>query len=141
MTTYMVDKTSGIIAERIRRAEEKVARERGGFSLFGLFEREDVPGKWDLVAAAPWLAERGAGIKQIIDLVGAVFDAKDWAIIATVVPLETESDFVQAITRKYTLEHGLEEIGNVYVNGTYVNHAFLITANKLAARTVEAVAA
>lgn len=62
-------------------------------------------------------------------LLNAVFNAKEWKIIATVVTLEPSSDFVQAITRRYQFEHRVEEIGNIYVNGLYINHAYLITAN------------
>lgn len=129
MTTYIVDTTSVGIANRFRDAEQEVARQRGGFSLFALFEREETPGKWDLVAAAPWLETSRNEIRELIDAVSTVFSVKDWKIIATVVPMKGASDFVQAITRKYHLEHGLEEIGSTYVNGVYITHAFLITSD------------
>ena len=36
--------------------ERDVSAEKGGFSLFGLFHREEASfDKWDLVIAAPWL--------------------------------------------------------------------------------------
>lgn len=130
MNNYRVDTTAVTIAENFRKAEEEVARERGGFALFGLFEMEDHPGRWDLVAAAPWLdALSTSGIKEVIDAVSKHFSVKDWKIISVVVTMKTDSDFAQAITRKYHLEHQVEEIGNTYVNGVYVSHAFLITSN------------
>ncbi len=129
MTTYIVDTTSVGVAEKFREAEEKVARQRGSFTLFALFEREEAPGKWDLVAAAPWLDTSRNDIKELIDTLNAYFSVKDWKIIATVVPMKESSDFVQAITRKFHFEHQLEEIGSTYVNGVYITHAFLITAN------------
>ena len=128
MTAYIVDTTSVAVAEKFREAEEKVARQQGDFTLFALFEREEVPGKWDLVAA-PWLDTSRNSIKELIDALNAFFDVKDWKIIATVVPMKESSDFVQAITRKYHFEHQLEEIGSTYVNGLYITHAFLITSN------------
>src|SRR5438552_8807268 len=36
----------------------KIEAKHGPFALFGLLMREDSPGTWDLVVAAPWL-ERG----------------------------------------------------------------------------------
>lgn len=129
MTDYVVDTTSVSIAERFREAEEKVARQRGGFSLFGLFELEEHPGKWDLIAVAPWLDTSPSIIKEVIDTLSVFFNVRDWKIIAAVVPMKTSSDFVQAITRKYHFEHQVEEIGNTYVNGLYITHAFLITSN------------
>lgn len=129
MTAYFVDTASVAVAEKFREAEEEAARQRGGFTLFALFEREEAPGKWDLVAAAPWLDTSRNSIKELIDTLNAFFSVKDWKIIATVVPMKESSDFVQAITRKYHFEHQLEEIGSTYVNGLYITHAFLITSN------------
>lgn len=129
MTAYIVDTTSISIADKFREAEEKVARQRGGFTLFGLFELEDLPGRWDLVAAAPWLEASSNGIKELIDVVAPAFGDTDWKIVVGVVPMKGSSDFVQAITRKYHFEHQLEEIGSTYVNGVYITHAFLITSN------------
>ena len=129
MTTYHVDTASLMLAERFRIAEEKVAEERGSFSLFGLFETEDMPGRWDLVASAPWLETGYSGIKRLIDALRAHFDGKDWQGVSVVVPMTTETDFVRAITRKYQFEHQVEEIGSTYANGVYISHAFLITSN------------
>ncbi len=129
MRDYTVDTTSVHLAERFREAEREVAQQRGGFTVFGLFELEDMPGNWDLVAAAPWLDTSRNSIKELIDTLNAFFSVEDWKIIATVVPMKESSDFVQAITRKYHFEHQLEEIGSTYVNGLYITHAFLITSN------------
>ena len=35
------------IAEKLRYAEERVTEERGGFFLFGLFERQEMPARWE----------------------------------------------------------------------------------------------
>lgn len=44
---------------RLRERMHKIeAKKKERFRLFGLFMREDSPGKWDLVISAPWL-ERG----------------------------------------------------------------------------------
>ena len=137
MTTYTVDKISVSIAEKLREAEKIVAMQHGDFTLFGLFELEESPGKWDLVAAAPWLETRRNKIADLIEMLGAVFDVKDWKIISAVVPMKVTSDFVQAITQKYDIDHSLEEIGNTYVNGTYINHAFIITSNKSPVTIIE----
>ena len=129
MTTYRVDTASIMLAEKFRIAEERVAEERGSFSLFGLFETEEMPGKWDLVASAPWLETGYNGIKGLIDALRVHYKADGWQAVSVVVPLTPDSDFVQAITRKYHIEHEVEEIGNTYVNGVYISHAFLITSN------------
>ena len=129
MTNYVVDTATTKIVEKFRAAEEQVAQERGRFSLFGLFELEEVSGKWDLVAAAPWLSASRNDIQELIDELNAFFNVQDWKIIAAVVPIKEPSDFVDAVNQKYHLEHGIEEIGRTYVNGLYISHAFLITSN------------
>lgn len=136
MRNYSVDTTSVHLAEKFCEAEREVAQQRGGFTLFGLFELEDMPGNWDLIAAAPWLDTSRSSIKELIDALNAFFSVQDWKSIATVVPMPESSDFVQAITRKYRFEHQVEEIGNAYVNGLYISHAFLITANPSSAQVV-----
>lgn len=106
-----------------------MAQDRGGFTLFGLFEMEEPTGNWDLIAAAPWLGTNRNAIQEIIESVSAHFSVEDWQIIAAVVPMEPSSDFVRAITRKYRFEHQVEEIGTTYVDGLYISHAILITSN------------
>lgn len=128
-------------AERFRRMESIIARERGGFNLFGLFQEEEAGSGWTLVAAAPWLDAGGAGIRQLVTLLNDATSVKEWNIIATVLTIAPSSDFVQAITRKYHFEHQVEEIGNVYVNGLYISHAFIITAALPAAITEQPVVA
>ena len=41
--------------EKLRLVMDEVTEEKGPFTLFGLFLREDAPNKWDLVVSAPWL--------------------------------------------------------------------------------------
>jgi hypothetical protein len=33
--------------------ERKLSSDKGPFTLFALFERQDIPSRWDLVVAAP----------------------------------------------------------------------------------------
>ena len=43
------------IIEKLASLERDIASEKGEFSLFALFLREDAEDKWDLLASAPWL--------------------------------------------------------------------------------------
>ena len=43
--------------EKFRKFMEEAASERGAFTAFALFLREDAPGVWDLVVSAPWLKD------------------------------------------------------------------------------------
>lgn len=48
----------------LRDFEQKLAKERGPFTLFALVERPEFPGMWDLVVAAPWF---GPSVRQTLD--------------------------------------------------------------------------
>jgi hypothetical protein len=117
------------IAQHLRDAEEKVSSERGGFSLFGLFERERTPGRWDLIVSAPWLKTDYAGTKEIIALLRDKMGFDDWQIVSAVFPLEPSVEYVRWFTQRYHVEHQLEEFYNAVFNGVSVSRAFIITAN------------
>ena len=45
------------LTEKFTRLESQIAQEKGDFTLFALFMREDVPDRWDLIVSAPWLGD------------------------------------------------------------------------------------
>jgi len=46
------------ILDKFVSLERDIASEKGEFSLFALFLREDAEDNWDLLASAPWLEKR-----------------------------------------------------------------------------------
>ncbi len=122
------------MAYKFRDAEKQISYEEGDFYLFGLFEREQVPGRWDLVASAPWLKTDREGTHHLIVTLRDKMDIEDWSLIGAVVPLEPSAFFVQGVTNQLYLEHGVEEINdfnplNQGTIGIRIGHAFLITSN------------
>lgn len=118
-----------ILAEKFRDAEEKVAEERGGFYLFGLFERQRSPGRWDLVASAPWLKTDREGTVELIVLLRDKMDTEDWKVIGGVFPTEPTSDFVKWITSNYYLNHQVQEERDSGFSNVAIGRAILITVN------------
>lgn len=118
-----------LIAQKLRVAEEKVAEERGGFLLFGLFERQETAGRWDLVASAPWLRTGRDGIGELITLLRKNMDTGDWKVVSRVVPLDPSAEFVEWVTTHYMLNHQLEEVYSGGFSDVAVGHAILITSN------------
>ncbi len=100
-----------------------------------LFEREETPGKWDLLAAAPWLTTDRAGIETLINLIRPDMALEDWRMISSVNPLQYDLDYVQWIAREYQAAHELKEISNVILAGIPIYHGFIIAANPDAAST------
>lgn len=126
----MINYDSAInMAEKFREAEEQVATERGGFYLFGLFERERTPGRWDLVASAPWLKTDRDGTLDIMISLRDKMKTDDWKMIGGVFPIEPSASYVEWITKNYHLQHQLEEIHRTDFGNVHIGHAYLITSN------------
>ena len=52
--------------EQVAKVENALSREQGEFDLFALFLREDAPGKWDLLIAAPWAEkDKASALKSV----------------------------------------------------------------------------
>ena len=124
-----------LMAKKFRDAEEQVSQAYGGFYLFGLFEREQIPGRWDLVASAPWLKTDREGTHQLIVALRKRMDVDDWKLIGAVIPREPSDFYVESLMNCYHLKHQVEEVNEMVADhlGTYVirvGHAFLITVDK-----------
>lgn len=117
------------IAQKLCGAEEKVSEECGGFFLFGLFERQETPGRWDLVASAPWLETGRSGIEKLITLLRKNMDTGDWKVVSRVVPIDPSGEFVEWVTAHYTFNHQVEDVYSAGFSDQGVGHAILITSN------------
>lgn len=119
-----------LTARKLRDAEEAVAHECGGFYLFGLFERQQSPGRWDIVASAPWLETDRDGTKNLIALLRSNMDTDEWVGVSAVIPINSTAEYVQIVTDNYTLKHGFQEVYDPRLGDETPGHAFLITADK-----------
>ena len=119
-----------ILAEKCRDAEVKISETHGGFTLFTLIQRESTAGKWDIVASAPWLTTRVAGIKIIVDGLMPFLSQEDWLRTASIVPIDPDTDFVQTLVALYHIEHGTQLAGQIFTDEIIVDRAVIITANQ-----------
>jgi len=123
--------------DKFQEAEEELSRERGAFSLFALFERSNMIGKWDVAMSAPWLGTDYAAIKWMVDNLQWRFTKEEWLKLARVVPLNPAGEFVTDIGLLYPMEHGLKHIPSIVLSGLEINRGVIITANPEAARVAE----
>ncbi|MGO9394651.1 MAG: hypothetical protein ACLP7A_08565, partial [Desulfobaccales bacterium] len=76
------------------------AAERGNFSLFGLFLREEAENKWDLVVAAPWInADSFEHLKYIADNLKSYVKNSELLSISRIVLLDAHDPIVQSINK------------------------------------------
>jgi len=119
------------LAESLQRAEEALAEQHGGFTLFGLFEQEETPGRWDVVASAPWLTSSRAGIGRLIKGLEPYLTAEQWTGLGRIVPLSPSEPFVQGVTQAISpVEHELSELGGISAADVDIRRAFVITSQR-----------
>jgi len=109
----------------------------GAFTLFGLFERRNLIGSWDVVMSAPWLGTDYEAIRWMVKNLQWRFTKEEWLKFAGVVPVNPLGEFVTGISQLYPMEHGLKHIPSIILSGQEINRGVIITANLEAARAVK----
>lgn len=126
MSTKSIGQT---LARRLQLAETAIASMQSQFVLFVLAEREEAPGKWDLLVSAPWLDTNRQGVQQMVDLLKPYLADTDWLALASITPLAPTLEYVQWIARKYDIQHGNQEVINTFWDSLFIPRGYVITAN------------
>ncbi len=117
--------------EEFRRAEETISQ-TGAFTLFGLFERDDVPGKFDVIASASWLSGDRASLNLLAELVRqAIGNDNWWARIGKFVVLPENSPLLQAVLSRLpggSVRHDLNAVSDLIYDDQVIKNAIIITA-------------
>ena len=133
--------------EKFRRAEETISQTGHAFTLFGLFEREDISGKFDVVASAPWLSDDRASLNLLAELVRqAIGNDNWWTSIGRFVVLPESAPLVKAVLGRLPdgpVRHDLKSVNDLVYDGEVTKNAIIITAVRPAVEALrpEAVAA
>ncbi len=128
---------------RFQMLELKLSAQRGPFSLFALFLRENSPGRWDIFASASWVEQRTPDPLMLFDrLIRHEFHIEEQVLlsqIALVAPRGPEYEAamrriaraVRAASGSAELEHSLVEMRDVDLFGQTIDRAYIITAQSL----------
>jgi hypothetical protein len=74
--------------------EHDIASEKGEFSLFALFLREDADDTWDLLASAPWLeANNRESLDYLVNQLRSRLDTQELLSLSRIVLLEKGGSF------------------------------------------------
>ena len=117
------------LARRLQLAEKAIASTHGQFILFVLAEREEAPGKWDLLASALWLDTNRQGVQQMVNLLKPYLAESDWLALASITPLAPTLEYVQWIARKYDVQHDNQEVVDTFWDTLFIPHGYIITAS------------
>ena len=133
--------------ERFRTVEETISNGGRDFTLFGLFQRDDLPTKYDLVVSASWLVRDRSSLSLLVELVHqAVGDDDWWRRIGKFVVLPQDDPLVSAVLSLMpsdTTRHEVRLLHDVPYEDEFIESAAIITAVRPAAeaRRPEPVAA
>lgn len=114
--------------ENFIRLEKDVSEKKGGFFLFALFAREDLPDRWDLVFSAPWSKNANDAVEYIVAEIKSKLGAEELTNLSRIVFVQPTDPAVQAINRAIRVEHGTAEVRDSHFFGVPIRHAYIITS-------------
>jgi hypothetical protein len=117
------------LANNFTRLESRIAEEKGDFTLFALFLREDVPDRWDLIVSAPWVgSDRDAALNYFVSEIRSFLGVEDLTMLSRIVIADPNDPAVQALNRAIKVEHGSAEVRDSNFFGLPIKHAYIITS-------------
>jgi hypothetical protein len=120
-------------AEKLKEVESELSAEKGAFSLFGLFLREDAPGKWDLLISADWaLNNKKEAMNLILSAIKKVLSDQELLMLSRLIIMNEDDPALSALQGAINVEHGMAEIQDSNFFGLKIKHAYLITSKKKA---------
>jgi hypothetical protein len=117
--------------EKLASLERDIASEKGEFSLFALFLREDGDNKWDLLASAPWLeADNRESLDYLVNQLRARLDTQELLSLSMVVLLDKDNPVLEAVHKAVKVRHGMAEVRDSISFGVPIKHAYIITSQR-----------
>ena len=120
------------IAIKLRDMEMKMSGEKGAFNLFALFMRDDAENNWDLVVSSKWIStNKPESLKYIASNVRRALTQKEIVKISKIVIIGDNNPALDAIHQAFVAEHSMIEMRNCNFFGLSIQHAYIITSQKI----------
>jgi hypothetical protein len=116
------------LADNVAEVEKTIAKEKGPFNLFALFEREDVSNRYDLVFAAPWASDKGEVLRYFVVELKHHLRPDQLVELSRVVVLDPSDDAVRALNSAFHVEHGRMEVKDNEVFGLPIKQGVIFTS-------------
>jgi len=124
--------TATDLVQKFVRLESEVAAVKGDFTLFALFLREDVPDRWDLIVAAPWVGgDKEESVNFLIDQIKQRLGEQELTNLSRIVLADPDDVSVANFNRAIRVEHGppIEVVDSNFF-GMPIKHAYIITSKR-----------
>lgn len=119
------------LIEKLVFLERQISAEKGEFSLFAFFLREDAQNKWDLVVSAPWIkADKKETLDYFAKLLRSSLDIQELLSLSRIVLIDINNPGLEAIHKAVRVEHGTVEIKDSNFFGLDIKHVYIITSKK-----------
>lgn len=117
--------------DKILEVEKKVSNEIGEFNLFGLFEREDLKDRYDVVLSLDLKKMNKNDLFTIIHSeFRKILSNEQLVKFSRFVYLKPDDPFVLTLNMAMGVEHGSVEIKNSNFNNIPIKHAFLFSSKR-----------
>lgn len=114
---------------RLRLLEKEISEEKGEFTLFGLFLREESQDRWDVVAAAPWFADnKVAALGFLSKRIKDALEPGELLLVSRVIPITSKDRFLSAVRSLVEVNHGCERLEDVVLGDLPIKRAYVITS-------------
>ena len=117
-------------------------QEDGPIYLFALFERDDAPGKWDVVFSSDWSnTDAASAVRTISDLIVPMLSGEELTALSRVVIIPSKEPSVALLASGMSVGGGCSEVVNCNFMGLQIGHAFIFRAQRPPAAQPTATAA
>ena len=111
--------------------ERALSSEKGQFTLFALFLREEALEKWDLVVSAPWIEkDKRSALRLLADRLQESLSASDVLSISRIVLLDPSDAGVELINRTVRVEDSTVEVKDSTFFGQQIRHAHIFASKR-----------
>lgn len=119
------------LAEKLVSLEKEIASEKGPFSLFALFLREESPNRWDLVVSASWIkADEVSALRYMVNNIQSHLNLEESIFISRIIFIDENNPALEAIHRSISTEHTITEVRNSIFFGLDIRYAYIITSKR-----------
>jgi hypothetical protein len=120
-----------VLLKKLVSLELALSQQRGDFELFGIFWRKESQGKWDLIAAAPWLHSYDrASLQAIVSEVQKSLSSAGLLEFSRVVVLDKGNPFLESPLKRFNTERDPIEDNNLTLLGLSFRRVYIITARE-----------
>lgn len=117
--------------------KKDLAARHGAFTLFALFLREDAPGKWDVLVAAPWAeADKPKTLKAVAAAITASLGPAELLALSRVIVLDHDQPVLHAIWSAMKIRDSIAQLSDCNLGGLQVKQAFILESDPTAATAV-----